>query len=133
MAELVAVKGIGEWTAHMFLMSHLTAPTCWPPATSASAARSNAPTAWRRSPTARRSSASPSAGGRTARSPAAICGARLNNEAVGASTEQPKRASLRQTAETCSSSATRNEEPQPQAATTLGFSTLKPAPWRLSS
>ena len=38
-----------------------------------------------------------------------------------------------QTAETCSSSATRNDEPQPQAATTLGFSTLKPAPWRVSS
>jgi DNA-3-methyladenine glycosylase II len=26
MAELVAVKGIGEWTAHMFLMSHLHRP-----------------------------------------------------------------------------------------------------------
>ena len=38
-----------------------------------------------------------------------------------------------QTAETCSSSATRKEEPQPQAATTLGFETLKPAPCRLSS
>src|SRR5580692_18565 len=41
--------------------------------------------------------------------------------------------SHRQTAETCSSSATRKDEPQPQAATTLGFDTLKPAPWRLSS
>ncbi len=38
-----------------------------------------------------------------------------------------------QTAETSSSSATRKEEPQPQAATTLGFSTLKPAPWRFSA
>ena len=38
-----------------------------------------------------------------------------------------------QTAETCSSSATRNEEPQPHAATTLGLLTLKPAPCRLSS
>ncbi len=38
-----------------------------------------------------------------------------------------------QTAETCSCSATRNEEPQPQAATTLGLFTLKPAPRRLSS
>ena len=38
-----------------------------------------------------------------------------------------------QTAETCSSSATRKEEPQPQAATTLGLFTLKPAPCRLSS
>jgi DNA-3-methyladenine glycosylase II len=26
MAELVAVKGIGEWTAHMFLMFHLERP-----------------------------------------------------------------------------------------------------------
>ncbi len=32
------------------------------------------------------------------------------------------------TAETSCSSATRNDEPQPQAATTLGLSTLKPAP-----
>jgi CMP/dCMP kinase len=39
----------------------------------------------------------------------------------------------RQTADTCSSSATRKDEPQPQAATTLGLLTLKPAPWRLSS
>ncbi len=38
-----------------------------------------------------------------------------------------------QTAETCSSSATLKEEPQPQAATTFGLLTLKPAPWRLSS
>ena len=39
----------------------------------------------------------------------------------------------RQTAETSSSSATRKEEPQPQAATTFGLSTLKPAPCRLST
>jgi len=45
----------------------------------------------------------------------------------------PDRARRAQTAETSSSSATRKEEPQPQAATTLGFSTLKPAPWRLSA
>ena len=38
-----------------------------------------------------------------------------------------------QTAETSSSSATRKEEPQPQAAITFGFSTLKPAPCRLST
>ena len=38
-----------------------------------------------------------------------------------------------QTAETSSSSATRKEEPQPQAATTLGLSTLKPAPCRPST
>ena len=43
------------------------------------------------------------------------------------------RARRPQTAETCSSSATRKEEPQPQAATTLGLLTLKPAPCRLSS
>jgi DNA-3-methyladenine glycosylase II len=30
MAELVAVKGIGEWTAHMFLMSHLHRPDVLP-------------------------------------------------------------------------------------------------------
>ena len=44
--------------------------------------------------------------------------------------EQPE---VPQTAETCSSSATRKEEPQPQAATTFGFKTLNPAPCRLSS
>jgi hypothetical protein len=36
---------------------------------------------------------------------------------------------LRQTAEHSCSSATRNEEPQPQAATTFGLLTWKPAPW----
>ncbi len=30
-AELVAVKGIGEWTAHMFLMSHLHRPDVMAP------------------------------------------------------------------------------------------------------
>src|SRR6266404_4611905 len=41
------------------------------------------------------------------------------------SREQPE---VPQTAETCSSSATRKEEPQPQAATTFGLETLNPAP-----
>jgi DNA-3-methyladenine glycosylase II len=31
LAELVAVKGIGEWTAHMFLMSHLHRPDVMAP------------------------------------------------------------------------------------------------------
>lgn len=31
MTELVAVKGIGEWTAHMFLMSHLHRPDVMAP------------------------------------------------------------------------------------------------------
>ncbi|HEY3971251.1 MAG TPA: DNA-3-methyladenine glycosylase [Solirubrobacteraceae bacterium] len=31
MVELVAVKGIGEWTAHMFLMSHLHRPDVMAP------------------------------------------------------------------------------------------------------
>jgi DNA-3-methyladenine glycosylase II len=31
MAELIAVKGIGEWTAHMFLMSHLHRPDVMAP------------------------------------------------------------------------------------------------------
>ncbi len=38
-----------------------------------------------------------------------------------------------QTAEHSSSSATRNDEPQPQAATTLGLLTWNPAPWRDST
>lgn len=45
----------------------------------------------------------------------------------------PPPATTAQTAETCSSSATRKDEPQPHAATTLGLLTLKPAPCRLSS
>src|ERR1019366_6637263 len=53
--------------------------------------------------------------------------------ADGRESRPPDRARRVQTAETSSSSATRKEEPQPQAATTLGFSTLKPAPWRLSA
>ena len=31
LAELVAVKGIGEWTGHMFLMSHLHRPDVMAP------------------------------------------------------------------------------------------------------
>ena len=50
----------------------------------------------------------------------------------GSRHRRPGRA-RRQTAETSSSSATRNEEPQPQAAITFGLSTLKPAPWRPST
>ncbi len=38
-----------------------------------------------------------------------------------------------QTAETSSSSGTRNEEPQPQAAMTFGLFTWKPAPVRAST
>ena len=38
-AELMAVKGIGEWSAQMFLMFHLDVPTCWRSATSESAVR----------------------------------------------------------------------------------------------
>ena len=49
-AELVAVKGIGEWTAHMFLMFQLERPDVLPSATSASAGRSSAPTSWRSCP-----------------------------------------------------------------------------------
>ena len=45
----------------------------------------------------------------------------------------PRRVQGRQTAETSSSSATRKEEPQPQAATTFGLLTWKPAPCRPST
>ena len=37
--ELTAVKGIGEWTAHMFLMFTLHRPDVLPPATSGCATR----------------------------------------------------------------------------------------------
>jgi hypothetical protein len=43
------------------------------------------------------------------------------------------RAGSRQTADTCSSSATRKLEPQPQAATTFGLFTWNPAPWSEST
>ncbi len=61
---------------------------------------------------------------------AAAAGERQNQRRKGGA---PTRNRAGQTAETSSSSATRNEEPQPQAAITFGFSTLKPAPWRLST
>ena len=51
MAELVAVKGIGEWSAHMFLMFQLDRPDVMASETSASAGRSNAPTASKSCPT----------------------------------------------------------------------------------
>ena len=49
-AELVAVKGLGVWSAHMFLMFHLSRPDVLPSATSASGARSCSPTACRSCP-----------------------------------------------------------------------------------
>src|SRR5579875_1366816 len=52
---------------------------------------------------------------------------------AAASVARPSGPPRSQTAETSSSSATRNEDPQPQAAITLGLSTLKPAPWRPST
>ncbi|MGZ4269257.1 MAG: DNA-3-methyladenine glycosylase family protein [Solirubrobacteraceae bacterium] len=75
-SELVAVKGIGPWSAQIFLMAQLGRPDVLAPATSASAARSSAPT---RSPACRarrRSSRAPRLGARTARRRAGCCGAR---------------------------------------------------------
>ena len=99
--------------------------------------------------------ASPSRGGRTGRWRAGFCGDRWTGWPTRWATERavtraaicpgrPQRAPRQptrsatvaerpQTAETSSSSATRKEEPQPQAAITLGLSTLKPAPWRPST
>ena len=145
-AELVAVKGIGLWTAHMFLMFQLERPDVLPVGDLGIRRAIERAYGLDELPgPARRWSRSPSRGARTARSPAATCGARCT-------TSRGKRPRLDrhserhlapaaaasgwgdlQTAETCSSSATRNEEPQPQAATTFGLLTLKPAPCRLSS
>ena len=47
--------------------------------------------------------------------------------------DQARGRTTAQTADTSSSSRTWKDEPQPQAAITLGFSTLKPAPWRPST
>ena len=58
---------------------------------------------------------------------------RLSPAATGEEDEGGEAAEAPQTALTSCSSATRNEEPQPQAATTLGLTTWKPAPWREST
>ena len=82
-AELVAVKGIGEWSAHMFLMfAARRAPTCSPPATSESAAPIHARLRARGDADAARGlRARRSAGGRTGRPRAATCGASIDGGA----------------------------------------------------
>ncbi len=117
MAELVAVKGIGEWTAHMFLMIHLHRPDVMAPGDLG--IRRAIERAYSLEDARPRDDGAPR--GALAAAPHARLPLPL------ALAEQRTRLA-RQTAETCSSSATRNEQPQPQAATTFGFSTLKPAP-----
>ena len=137
-AELVAVKGLGQWTADMFLMFHLGRPDVLPvgdlgisraverayglpglpdPAELTRDRRALAPT--------------PHAGAYLWRSLDEPRGPGLSRSGSVAAGGEP--AAPLQTAETSCSSATRNEEPQPQAAITFGFSTLKPAPWRSST
>jgi DNA-3-methyladenine glycosylase II len=123
MAELLAVKGIGPWTAQTFLMFHLQRPDVLPvgdlgirrammieyglPALPGPAETEQIAQAWRPHRTLA----------------CRFLWRTLHATPVPGSSRRPV-----QTAETSSSSATRNEEPQPQAAITLGFSTLKPAP-----
>ena len=75
-AQLTAVKGLGPWTAHMFLIFHLGRPDVLPVGDLGCAGRRSWPTGWRScrpSPSSRRS---PSRGGRTAHSHPCTCGAR---------------------------------------------------------
>ncbi len=103
-AELVAVKGLGEWTAHMFLMFHLERPDVLPVGDlGIRKAIERAYELRRRCPTRPRSSRSRSRGARTARWRAAICGARWttnrrsSHEApsgVGGQAEQGRRSGV---------------------------------------
>ena len=75
-AELVAVKGLGMWSAQMFLMFHLERPDVLPVGDLGirrAIERAYASTSSPRRPRSRRS---PSPGARTGRSRADICGAR---------------------------------------------------------
>ena len=148
-ADLTAVQGIGTWSAHMFLMFQLLRPDVLPPATSGSAGRSSAPAGFRdlpkpaeMEPNRRALAPAPHArlrclwrsldGPRRSR-PGRRPGSLSAETSHAASAATRQRAETAQTAETSSSSATRNEEPQPQAAITFGLSTLKPAPWSPST
>jgi DNA-3-methyladenine glycosylase II len=122
MRALVAQPGIGPWTAQIYLMLHLERPDVVCPgdlgirrAIRDAYGLDALPTPERVVELAER--------WRPHRTLA--CRLLWALIAAGPASTGP---AARQTAETSSSSATRNEDPQPQAATTLGFSTLKPAP-----
>ena len=69
LAELVEVKGIGRWSAEMFLIFHLGRQDVVSRATSGSAGRSRSRMGWTSCRGPRRSSGSQSRGGPTGRSP----------------------------------------------------------------
>ena len=82
--ELTAVKGIGDWSAHMFLMFQLQRPDVLAVGRPRRAARRAARLRARRScRTAPSSSCSPSPGGPTARRRAACCGGRSTTSRAG--------------------------------------------------
>jgi hypothetical protein len=73
-AQLVAVKGIGTWTADIFLIFHLNRPDVLRPATWRSAARSSDSTVCPGSHALLRSNGSPSPGAPTSPWPASTSG-----------------------------------------------------------
>ena len=158
-AELVAVKGLGMWTAHMFLMFHLERPDVLPVgdlgirrAIERAYGLDGLPDApemeriaepwrpyrtlacrylWRSLDNEPAELPQParltSEGKQSKDARSEVCSAHERSRTQLCAAIRPS------DRETCSSSATRKDEPQPQAATTLGLLTLKPAPWRLSS
>ena len=142
-AQLTAVKGLGQWTADMFLMFHLRPPR------RPAGGRPGHPA---RGPDRVRAAQAAATRSGSSRSPALapvpvagvpvpleLAGQRARLTAGGSRPGPPRRSLARwdeagQTAlpQLGSSSATRKEEPQPQEATTFGFFTSKPEPRKLS-
>ena len=77
--ELTAVKGIGEWSAHMFLMFHRAAPTCSPVGDQGIRNASKTQYRLRSAPTRSGSRRSPSPGARHGRWPASDLWSSLDN------------------------------------------------------
>ena len=94
-AELVAVKGIGLWTAQMFLMFQLERPDVLPTGDLGIRKRSSAPTACPSCRSRRRWRRSASRGAPTGRLPAAICGARCTTSRPERAAGAARRASRR--------------------------------------
>ena len=140
-AQLTAVKGLGQWTADMFLIFHLERPDVLAGRRSRREARR----------ADRLRAGRPTVAGGARRDRRAVAAAPLARVAVPVELAGQRaglvRAQslgklkpdfrLRQRRYTTlpqlgSSSATRNDDPQPQAATTFGLFTSKPEPIRLS-
>ena len=80
-AQLTAIKGLGEWTAHMFLMFHLRRPDVLPVGDQGIRRAAQVQYRLRKLPDAKRLEGSRSRGAPTGRSPACSSGALDNKPA----------------------------------------------------